>query len=235
MGQNSARNPRSMLSKRDPRSAIEFSPCTTPDFAQTGEGPEGFPCKCTCIIDCCSSRFPLRFSLLQTFFFFLLFHGIVSLTYFISALLNGTMTQPLEDEEKGNQPTPVVKSLSPKPSSQSSSPKNAFGRFNNRLNSLEFFESRGIERVPLEERHGDTTADYMQMGLLWFSTNITANNMALGMLGPLSYGLGFVDAALCATFGALLGAAGVAYMGTFGPASGNRTMVYPTLSNIFDF
>ncbi|KAJ5611385.1 hypothetical protein N7510_008104 [Penicillium lagena] len=135
------------------------------------------------------------------------------------------MTQPQVDEEKGNQPAPVVKSISSEPSSQSSSPKNAFGRFNDRLNSLEFFESRGIERVPLEERHGDSTADYMQMGLLWFSTNITANNMALGMLGPLSYGLGFVDAALCATFGALLGAAGVAYMGTFGPASGNRTMV----------
>jgi purine-cytosine permease-like protein len=63
------------------------------------------------------------------------------------------------------------------------------------------------------------------MTLLWFSTNITANNMAIGMLGPLSYSLGFVDSALCATFGALLGAAGVGYMGTFGPASGNRTMV----------
>ncbi|KAJ6102926.1 hypothetical protein N7486_005353 [Penicillium sp. IBT 16267x] len=121
-------------------------------------------------------------------------------------------------EEKWNQPAPLVESLS-------SSSKNAFSRFNDRLASLEFFETRGIERVPLEERHTATTTDYMQMFLLWFSTNITANNMALGMLGPLAFGLGFVDAALCATFGALLGAAGVAYMGTFGPASGNRTMV----------
>lgn len=127
-------------------------------------------------------------------------------------------------EEKGNQPAPVVESLSSQPSSPSSS-KNAFSRFNDRLASLEFFETRGIERVPLEERHTVTATDYMQMCLLWFSTNITANNMALGMLGPLVFGLGFVDSALCATFGALLGAAGVAYMGTFGPASGNRTMV----------
>jgi purine-cytosine permease-like protein len=103
----------------------------------------------------------------------------------------------------------------------------AFGRLNDRLVSLKLFESRGIERVPLEERHDAKASDYLQMGLLWFSTNITANNMALGMMGPLSYDLGFVDSALCATFGALLGAAGVAYMGTFGPASGNRTMVCP--------
>jgi hypothetical protein len=105
----------------------------------------------------------------------------------------------------------------------------AFGRLNNRLVSLKLFESRGIERVPLEERHYVKASDYLQMGLLWFSTNITANNMALGMMGPLSYDLGFVDSALCATFGALLGAAGVAYMGTFGPVSGNRTMVCPLL------
>lgn len=98
-------------------------------------------------------------------------------------------------------------------------------RFQDRLVSMKLFETRGIERVPIEERHDIKAADYLQMGLLWFSTNITANNMALGMLGPLSYDLGFVDSALCATFGALLGAAGVAYMGTFGPASGNRTMV----------
>jgi len=103
----------------------------------------------------------------------------------------------------------------------------AFGRFNERLTSLKLFESRGIERVPVDERHNVKASDYLQMSLLWFSTNITANNMALGMLGPLSYDLGFVDSALCATFGALLGAAGVAYMGTFGPASGNRTMVCP--------
>ncbi|KAJ5249033.1 hypothetical protein N7468_000484 [Penicillium chermesinum] len=94
-----------------------------------------------------------------------------------------------------------------------------------RLHSLNFFETRGIERVPVEERHEAKASDYMQMALLWFSTNITANNMAVGMLGPLDYSLGFVDCALCATFGALLGAAGVAYMGTFGPVSGNRTMV----------
>ncbi|KAJ6151140.1 hypothetical protein N7470_007734 [Penicillium chermesinum] len=100
-----------------------------------------------------------------------------------------------------------------------------------RLHSLNFFETRGIERVPVEERHEAKASDYMQMALLWFSTNITANNMAVGMLGPLDYSLGFVDCALCATFGALLGAAGVAYMGTFGPVKGPASQCPSTRSD----
>jgi purine-cytosine permease-like protein len=45
------------------------------------------------------------------------------------------------------------------------------------------------------------------------------------MLGPLAYDLGFTDSALCCVFGTLLGSAGAGYMSTFGPESGNRTMV----------
>ena len=45
------------------------------------------------------------------------------------------------------------------------------------------------------------------------------------MLGPLAYDLGFTDSALCCVFGTLLGSAGSGYMSTFGPESGNRTMV----------
>lgn len=143
------------------------------------------------------------------------------------------MAQSLGDEEKGIQSTPDVQSSSSDiapvdPVSQSPSASksgNIFSRLNDRLTELKFFETRGIERVPLQERHDVKASDYLQMCLLWFSTNITANNMALGMMGPLTFSLGFVDSALCATFGALLGAAGVGYMGTFGPASGNRTMV----------
>ena len=131
------------------------------------------------------------------------------------------MTQSVVDEEKGIRLSASIEA-SPEDASKDASvgdgsPTTAgcFGRFNARLTSLKLFESRGVERVPVEERHDIKAADYMQMTLLWFSTNITANNIAVGMLGPLSYDLGFVDSALCATFGALLGAAGVAYMGTF--------------------
>ncbi|PCG93411.1 Permease, cytosine/purines, uracil, thiamine, allantoin [Penicillium occitanis (nom. inval.)] len=108
---------------------------------------------------------------------------------------------------------------------KNTSSRGLLARLNERIASVRFMEARGIERVPESERHSATAADYMQMGLLWFSTNITANNIAVGMLGPLDYGLSFTDSALCATFGALLGAAGAAYMGTWGPVSGNRTMV----------
>lgn len=100
-----------------------------------------------------------------------------------------------------------------------------FARANDKISSIRYLEARGIERVPESERHKVGASNYIQMTLLWFSTNIAANNIAVGMLGPLDYSLGFTDAALCAAFGAVLGALGVAYMSTFGPASGNRTMV----------
>ncbi|PYH93413.1 hypothetical protein BO71DRAFT_355326 [Aspergillus ellipticus CBS 707.79] len=138
------------------------------------------------------------------------------------------MADTLRDEEKGTRASPVVESFSSpsdKEAPTSVSSGNAFTRFNNRIQSLTFLENRGIERVPESERHAASAANYMQMALLWFSTNITANNIAVGMYGPLDYSLGFVDSCLCAVFGALLGAAGVAYMATFGPQSGNRTMV----------
>ena len=110
-------------------------------------------------------------------------------------------------------------------------PTTAMGRFNAKIMAINHLESRGIERVPEEERYKKVGAsDYMQMTLLWFSTNITANNIAVGMLGPADYGLGFTDSALCAAFGALLGAIGVGYVSTFGPASGNRTMVCSSFS-----
>jgi hypothetical protein len=84
-------------------------------------------------------------------------------------------------------------------------------------------ETRGIERVPPDERYEE--GSFLQMLLLWLSANLTANNTMVGVLGPLVYGLGFTDAALCAVFGGVLGSAGVAYMGTWGPRSGNRTLV----------
>ncbi|OBT69606.1 hypothetical protein VE03_00794 [Pseudogymnoascus sp. 23342-1-I1] len=105
-------------------------------------------------------------------------------------------------------------------------PTGFFARADQHITSIKHLEARGIERVPETERLKKVSAsDYMQMTLLWFSTNITANNIAVGMLGPLDFGLGFTDAALCATFGSILGAIGVGYISTFGPASGNRTMV----------
>ena len=76
-----------------------------------------------------------------------------------------------------------------------------------------------------EERHGSSLSKDFQMGLLWFSANMTANILAVGFLGPLVFTLGFVDSAMCAVFGSLLGSVVAAYMSIWGAQSGNRTMV----------
>lgn len=102
---------------------------------------------------------------------------------------------------------------------------NFFTRFNDKVIGISFLEERGIQRVPEDARYKPSAMGYLQMALLWFSINVTANNLAVGLLGPLVYGLSFVDSALCAVFGGMLGGAGAAYISAYGPRSGNRTMV----------
>lgn len=104
-------------------------------------------------------------------------------------------------------------------------PPNFFTRLNTRSTNISFLEERGIQRVPDDARYNHSRIAYLQMSLLWFAINLTASNIALGLLGPLVYDLGFTDSALCSVFGGLLGSAGAAHMSTWGPRSGNRTMV----------
>lgn len=107
------------------------------------------------------------------------------------------------------------------------------GKWNQKIENLAGLEARGIERVPVSERQEPSTAAYIQMSLIWFSANITANNMALGLLGPLVYDLSFTDAALCSVFGGFVGCLGTSYMGTWGAVSGNRTLVRTHLTLVF--
>ena len=100
-----------------------------------------------------------------------------------------------------------------------------FAKWNARIESLAGLEARGIVRVQENERHGLTWFGYLQMCTIWFSANVTANNLAVGLLGPLVYGLGFADSALMACFGSVVGSAITAYMSIWGAQSGNRTMV----------
>ncbi|KAJ5133075.1 hypothetical protein N7526_004440 [Penicillium atrosanguineum] len=105
-------------------------------------------------------------------------------------------------------------------------PRNTMERWVNKLESLAGIEARGIERVPESiKAEKTTTGDYVQMCLIWLSANLTANNMMIGMLGPLNFALGLRDSMLLATFGSLIGGAGSSYIASFGPASGNRTLV----------
>ena len=112
-------------------------------------------------------------------------------------------------------PTPAL----PVPSS--------FHRLNAKIESFAGLEARGIVRVQEDERHDVTWLGYLQMCTIWFSANVTANNLAVGLLGPLVYGLGFVDSALMACFGSIVGSGITAYMSIWGAQSGNRTMVSP--------
>ena len=86
-------------------------------------------------------------------------------------------------------------------------------------------EARGIQRVEAHERHAVGWKDYLQVFLLWLSVNLAAINITLGMLAPTLYGLSFLDASLCAVFGSIVGSIPVAWIATWGPISGNRTLV----------
>lgn len=84
--------------------------------------------------------------------------------------------------------TPLDPALIPTPTSK-------LQRLANRLETIAGIEARGIERVPESERERKYAAkDYLYMAMIWFSANCTANNMTVGILGPIAYGLGFVDA-----------------------------------------
>ncbi|KAF7375764.1 Permease for cytosine/purines, uracil, thiamine, allantoin-domain-containing protein [Mycena sanguinolenta] len=104
-------------------------------------------------------------------------------------------------------------------------PSHGLKKWNIAIESLSGFEARGISRVPPHERRPPSLWDDISVALLWFSANISVNNLAVGLFGPLVFGLGFVDSAMCAVFGGLLGSMSTAYMSIWGPQSGNRTMV----------
>jgi hypothetical protein len=86
-------------------------------------------------------------------------------------------------------------------------------------------EARGIQRVEEHERLSLTWIAYLQVFLLWVSINLAANNITLGMLGPLVYNLSFLDSSLCSVFGIVIGSLTAAWSATWGPVSGNRTLV----------
>ncbi|KAL2218931.1 putative nucleoside transporter, partial [Thermoascus aurantiacus ATCC 26904] len=87
-------------------------------------------------------------------------------------------------------------------------------------------EARGIQRVDENERIRLSWVSYLQVFLLWSSINLAANNITLGMLGPAVYALSFLDSSLCSVFGAFVGSLVAAWSATWGPVSGNRTMVF---------
>lgn len=123
-------------------------------------------------------------------------------------------------DEHGSTASPVPTPHIPVP--------NKFHRFNSRIEALGGLEARGIVRVEENERHEISWLRYIHMAIMWFSANISANNLAVGLLGPQLFGLSFLDSAMCAFGGIIVGSAVTAYMSTWGAQSGNRTMVSET-------
>lgn len=83
-------------------------------------------------------------------------------------------------------------------------------------------ESRGIERVPSDER---STAGMSQIGTLWLSANLVVSSFAIGALSYPVFHLGFVDTVLIILFVNLLGVIPAAFFSMFGPRFGLRQMV----------
>lgn len=94
-------------------------------------------------------------------------------------------------------------------------------------------EARGIHRVQPSEKTAKTTLSFLQIVLLWLSINTAAQNITLASIGQEVFGLGFVDSALCSILGAVLGCVPVAYTATWGPSSGNRTLVCAEYAGLF--
>lgn len=105
-------------------------------------------------------------------------------------------------------------------------PKTRFQRW---ISHLKAVEPRGIEPIPLEEREPITSSTSLHMMLLWFSMSLATNNIIVGSMGTLVLGLSFKDAAICAILGNLVGVTTIGYMSTWGPRSGNRTLVFSIL------
>ena len=97
--------------------------------------------------------------------------------------------------------------------------------WNEKIEGLAGLEARGVTRVLPEEKHGGGPRAHMQMFILWFSINLVASNIITGFFGPLVFGLGWTDSTCIVIFACALGSCGPAYTATFGPESGNRTMV----------
>jgi hypothetical protein len=103
---------------------------------------------------------------------------------------------------------------------------NPLQRFAYRLEEFAGMEARGIERVLETDRKATTTwDDYVQMWSIWFSANLTLNNLIPGLLGTTLFGLSMKEAMIIGPFGTFLGSACSGYTSSFGPMSGNRTLV----------
>ena len=93
------------------------------------------------------------------------------------------------------------------------------------MEGLAGLEARGIKRVLPAEKHDGSQQGYLQMFALWSSINLVVINIVGGLLGPIVFELGWTDSVCIVIFANAASCCGAAYIATFAPESGNRTMV----------
>ena len=98
-------------------------------------------------------------------------------------------------------------------------------KWNAKVERLAGLEARGIRRVLPEEKQECGRRGYLHMFELWFGINLVVMSVITGLLGPLVYQLGWVDCVCIIIFANALSCSAVGFISTFGPQSGNRTMV----------
>jgi nucleobase:cation symporter-1, NCS1 family len=82
-------------------------------------------------------------------------------------------------------------------------------------------EPGGVEFIPLEERHGSP----VQLLWTWASPNFEFATVFVGVLGPLFFGLSFVQSAAAIVLGTALGSVTHGYLSSMGPKTGLPQMV----------
>jgi NCS1 nucleoside transporter family len=82
-------------------------------------------------------------------------------------------------------------------------------------------EPGGVEFIPLDERHGSP----VQLLWTWTSPNLEFATVAVGILGPLYFGLSFWQTFLAIVLGTGLGAVTQGVLSTWGPGHGLPQMV----------
>ncbi|KAI9644683.1 Vitamin B6 transporter [Ciborinia camelliae] len=130
------------------------------------------------------------------------------------------------DTEKGVQVHTTINNATDRDGKSTLSPENDSAHSPRSVGILGFWglEARGVTRVKDDEKNVPRPLhDYFHMFSLWFSINMQAMNIIVGLLGPLVYGLGWVDCICIVIFANALASSAIAYMATFGPESGNRT------------
>ncbi|KAG0664655.1 hypothetical protein C6P46_001251 [Rhodotorula mucilaginosa] len=122
------------------------------------------------------------------------------------------------------------------------SPRKWYGKAWAWLIASDSVEDHGVGPLP---EHARTDAHFISNFTIWLTMNMTISCFSTGTLGPLFYGLSLRDSTLVIVFCNLFSCGVPAYVATFGPRMGMRTMgiarfgyyfaILPALLNVISF